>query len=376
MHVRYFGTYDRDYCRNQILQRGLRLAGAEVSECHVQVWNTRDKSQVNSVGDRLGTGLRYLGSRLSLRRQYAAMPPCDVLLVGYLGHMDARLARQTARGKPVVLDAFLSLWETVVEDRRMLPPAGPASALLRSMERRAYQAADLVLLDTQAHIDWVAEEFNLPPERFARVFVGADDRIFHPPGPEDAPPPADGSREVLFYGKFIPLHGVETILRAAHLLAGEPDIHFTLVGRGQTYSAARELAACLDLPRVTWVDWVDYETLPRAIWSAHVCLGVFGPEGKALRVIPNKVFQALACGAPVITADSPALRELPPVGPALTLIPPGDPGALAEAIRAACARPRETYPPEDLRAILPAAIGEQLLAELRRRFGAIESSAP
>jgi glycosyltransferase involved in cell wall biosynthesis len=370
MHVRYFGTYDRDYCRNQILQRGLALAGAQISECHAQVWNTQDKSQVKSIGGKLATGLRYLGSRGRLRRQYAAMAPCDVLLVGYLGHLDMRLARRSAGGKPVVLDAFLSLWETVVEDRRMLPATGAASRLLRFVERRAYEAADLILLDTQVHIDWVAQEFGIPPERFARVFVGADDRVFRPPGPGEAPPVPDGPREVLFYGKFIPLHGVETILGAAHLLADESDICFTLVGTGQTYAAARELAATLNLPRVKWVDWLDYEALPRAIWGAHVCLGVFGPEGKALRVIPNKVFQALACGAPVITGDSLAMRELPPVGPALTLVPPGDPQALAEAIRAACAAPRETHPPEDLGAIAPRAIGEGLLAEIERRFGA------
>jgi glycosyltransferase involved in cell wall biosynthesis len=375
MHVRYFGTYDRDYCRNQILQRGLALAGAHVSQCHAQVWNTLDKSQVKSLAGKLGTDLRFLASRISLRRQYAAMAPCDVLLVGYLGHLDVGLARRIAHGKPVVLDAFLSLWETVVEDRKLLRPQGLAAQFLRSLERRAYLAADLILLDTQAHIEWVAQEFHVPVERFARVFVGADDRVFHPPGPDEAPPPADGPREVLFYGKFIPLHGVEIILRAAHLLAGESDIRFTLVGTGQTYAAARELAASLRLPRVTWVDWLDYEALPRAIWRAHVCLGVFGPEGKALRVIPNKVFQALACGAPVITADSPAMRELPPMGPALTLIPPGDPEALAAAIRTACAAPRPLHPPENLRAILPQAIGGELLAELQRRFGAVPSTA-
>ncbi len=50
-------------------------------------------------------------------------------------------------------------------------------------------------------------------------------------------------------------------------------------------------------------------------------------------MIPNKVFQALACGTPVVTADTPAARELLRDGESALLVPPGDPEALADAIR-------------------------------------------
>jgi glycosyltransferase involved in cell wall biosynthesis len=48
-------------------------------------------------------------------------------------------------------------------------------------------------------------------------------------------------------------------------------------------------------------------------------------------VIPNKVFQALACGAPVVTADTRAVRELLDERSAV-LVPPGDAAGLAEAV--------------------------------------------
>jgi glycosyltransferase involved in cell wall biosynthesis len=51
-------------------------------------------------------------------------------------------------------------------------------------------------------------------------------------------------------------------------------------------------------------------------------------------VIPNKVFQALACARPVITADTDAARELLTDGVDALLVPPGDPHALAESVRA------------------------------------------
>jgi glycosyltransferase involved in cell wall biosynthesis len=84
---------------------------------------------------------------------------------------------------------------------------------------------------------------------------------------------------------------------------------------------------------VEWVDWVEYERLPEENQRAGCALGVFGTSAKTARVIPNKVFQALACGAPVVTADTPAARELLRDGESALLVPPGDPEALAAAVR-------------------------------------------
>ncbi len=84
---------------------------------------------------------------------------------------------------------------------------------------------------------------------------------------------------------------------------------------------------------VSWERWIDYERLAEAYWEAGCALGVFGTSPKAARVIPNKAFQALACATPLVTADTPAARELLADGESALLVPPGDPAALAAALR-------------------------------------------
>ena len=55
--------------------------------------------------------------------------------------------------------------------------------------------------------------------------------------------------------------------------------------------------------------------------------------------MPNKVWQAMAVGRPIVTADGPAPRELLTDGVDALLVPPGDPDALADALRRLAADP-------------------------------------
>ena len=60
---------------------------------------------------------------------------------------------------------------------------------------------------------------------------------------------------------------------------------------------------------MTWLGQLPAAELRSHTLAADVCLGVFGRSEKAGRVVPNKVFDALACGRPVVTAASDGARE-------------------------------------------------------------------
>jgi glycosyltransferase involved in cell wall biosynthesis len=290
----------------------LRAAGVEVEERHLPVWEGRADWRAGA-----GTVARIGLAELRLARPVPG--DVDVVIVGYPGQPDVAAARRAARGRPVVFNALVSLHETLVEDRRRFAPRSPAARALLALDRSALRAADLVVVDTEANAEFLATLAGLPRSRFEVCLVGAEDRLFRP-GWAPAEP-----WTCLFVGKLIPLHGLETILAAARLAR---DVPFRIVGSGQLEPLLVDRPTNLE-----WVPWVDYELLPQELQRAGCALGVFGRSPKAARVIPNKAYQALACGAPLVTGDTPGARELLTSGENALLVPPGDPDALAEAVR-------------------------------------------
>jgi len=310
MRVLYWGTYDAEYVRNRVIIEGLRQNGIRVDECHVRLWHgTTDKVQsARKSWFRPALILRLLWAYVRLLIRYIGAGKYDVLFVGYAGHLDVFPARMLSwlSRKPLVFDAYLSIHETVVEDRCLVKPGSLADRLLFRLEKTGCALADLVLLDTEANITYFSEKYDLPREHFVRVWVGADP-VFQPMVCNRE----DGRFRALYFGKFIPLHGVEHIIRAAWLLRDRPEIEFKFIGDGQTYDEMRKLASDLQLTNIIWGPrWLPPEQLAQEVACADVCLGIFGTSPKAQRVIPTKVYVALAMGKPVITADTPAAREL------------------------------------------------------------------
>lgn len=333
VRILLWGTYDLTKPRVRLMRRALQSSG-NVHEIHADIWTgVEDKSQLR--GWKIAwIALRWLLAypRLIARLLFAPRP--DVLVVGYLGHFDVLILAPFARLRriPIVWDAFLSLYDTIVRDRRLIGPDHPLARLIFVAERRACRAADAVVLDTHAHAALFRELYGVAETKLHRVFVGAEQEAFAPsarPAPLSHP---SGPVEVLFYGQFIPLHGIETIVDAARL-ARDEDIRWHLIGKGQQAALIRSKLEADPIPSLLWEAWVPYERLVERIACCDVTLGIFGTSDKASRVIPNKVFQMLMSDKPLITRDSPAIRELPQdANAAIVLIPAGNPQALVEAI--------------------------------------------
>jgi glycosyltransferase involved in cell wall biosynthesis len=313
MRILYFGTYERDYPRNTQVISCLRRAGVEVVERHEGVWEGRRESWRAGVG----AAARLAAAELRLLRR--PRPEFDALIVGYPGHLDLPAARRVARGRPVVFNPLVSLSDTFVADRKRFRAGSLPARALAAVDRRALRAADLVVADTRANAHYLSRLAGLPPDRIEVCLVGAEERLFRPGRSPRQP------FTCLFVGKLIPLHGLETILEAAR---AAPDLSLRIVGSGQLEPLLGDRPA-----NVEWLPWIKYEHLPAELHRAGCALGIFGTSDKAKRVIPNKAFQALACGTPLVTGDTPAARELLAHDESALLVPPGDANALAAALR-------------------------------------------
>ena len=314
MRALYFGTYERDYPRNSQVIAGLRDAGVDVVERHVSVWDA--ERHKFSLGPK--SAVRLLRAELRLPRKNDV--DFDVLIVGYPGHFDMPAARRVAAGRPVVFNPLVSLYDALVIDRGRWKPGSLPARVLKAVDRRAMRMADIVVAENEVHAQFFADLTGLPRERFATCFLGASEPLFGPGWSPSRP------FHCVYHGKLIPHHGIDTILEAARLA---PEVTFRIVGAGQ-------LDALLDegVPaNVERVGWVEPERIPGELRSAGCALGIFGTNDRVGRVVTNKAFEALACGTPLITADTPAAREVMVDGESAVLIPAGDPAALAAAVR-------------------------------------------
>ena len=276
MRALYFGTYDRAHPRNLNAIAALRSAGVEVDERQVPV---RGHGLVGALNVVIAEW-RLLGPRGH---------NFDVVIVGYPGHFDVPRARRVAGARPLVFDAVLSLESELVGVRQHFRDRSTAASVLRAVDFQAFRLPDLVVCGTAAEARYLSQ---LGAKQTAAVFLGADEDVFcetwSPAYPFTALHIADAS--------------TATVLDAARLT---------------------------DTPvRVADAGEIALDSRGIALAHAGIVLGSFQES----RAIPSIVFEALATGAPVITAGTGAARELLTDGDSAVLVEPESPAALAEAI--------------------------------------------
>jgi glycosyltransferase involved in cell wall biosynthesis len=333
MRTIIFGTYDTAmHPRIATIAEGLAARGFDVTECNIPLGlTTADRVDMLAKPWKVGGLVARLASRwLALAARARRLGRPDTVVVGYLGHFDVHLARLlyprhmfSRHRVPIVLDHLVSAANTA-KDRR-IAGGGLKQRLLELVDAGALRAADIVVVDTEEHLEIVPEKYR---SKAVVVPVGAP-APWHAAAQELSATvtSATGPLKVVFYGLYTPLQGAPVIGEALGRLAGAP-VEVTMIGRGQDQAETKRAAASNQ--SVRWLDWVPAAELPALVAAHDVCLGIFGTGDKALRVVPNKVFQGAAAGCAVVTSDTAPQRRL--LGDAAVLVPPGDPAALADAL--------------------------------------------
>ena len=200
------------------------------------------------------------------------------------------------------------------------------------VERFLYRRADVVVVNSPGFIDYVRE-------RGARKVVlvpnGSDTRMFDPQADG-----ADFRRAYNLEDKYVALyagaHGMsndlEVVLEAARLLQRREEILILLVGDGKEKPALVGKAQAMGLTNVRFLPPVAKVDMGAALAAADACIAILKPVAMYKTVYPNKVFDYMAAGRPVILAIDGVIRELVEKAGAGIPVPPGDARALREAI--------------------------------------------
>jgi len=242
----------------------------------------------------------FLALKSVSRINRKTLPLCDVIYIPYPSLLVLLAYSFFGRrgDRPLlVVDCFISIYDTVVMDRKVIAEGGFLAKLLLWLERRSIKAADIVLADTLVNATYLFDLFGNEKEKYQSMNLCINESLFKPMNT-----PAHNSKTVLFVGSFVPLQGVDVVVDAAIRLADRTDIKFQLVGDGQT-AAEIELQVASSEANIDWFrTWHSIEKISEIYGNADICLGVFGDTNKTYRVLPYKAYMAMACGKALISS--------------------------------------------------------------------------
>ncbi len=205
--------------------------------------------------------------------------------------------------------------------------------LSEGLEKFLYRQAGLVVVNSPGYIDHVQQH---GARRVELVPNGTDTAMFDP-GLDGAKFRQGHKLDDAFIALYAGAHGLSndlgTLLSAARDLISRQDIKIILLGDGKDKTSLQSWAASQGLVNVLFLPPVPKFEMPSVLAGADACIAILKPVEMYKTTYPNKVFDYMAAGKPVILAIDGVIRQVVESAGAGIPVPPGDPHALARAIR-------------------------------------------
>ncbi len=230
----------------------------------------------------------------------------------------------------IVADCFISVYDTLVNDRQVFHSNSFFATLLFYVEKRALRAADRIITDTECNSLFLQKTFSLEADKLRPIPLATDEKSYLPRIYRRT----KNVCNVLFIGTFVPLHGVTTIAHAMHQLSHDTRFRFRMFGDGQDAGKVEGILSNVT-SNVEWTrEWTGADRLSKEIYRADICLGIFGTTDKASRVWPLKNYLAMRVGRCIVTQYTQCLplQEDTSVDFPCFMVPPGDESALVELL--------------------------------------------
>ena len=270
----------------------------------------------------------------------------DVVIAGFLPQFIWKdLIKHTlGTGIIVIAEMFLSLYDTVVLDRRLVWKRGIIAHICKRLDRKVVKEADYIITDTKADADYFANDFGTGKDRekFETLYLEADLGDYISANSVLNKNEDDVNKTVLYFGTGLPLQGTDYVAKAFNVLAEEYGYNCIYIGglNNMSRNLKRKLLFCKDRAvrcgkgSITYYKWLGQKELYEKIENASVCLaGHFDPDiDKADRTIPGKAMIYEALGKTMILGDTKANKEIFEPDDKHIFVPRGDSKSIVEAV--------------------------------------------
>lgn len=224
---------------------------------------------------------------------------------------------------PITVDRELALshadnWRGRATQRRWF-------GFLGMQIRVAKQLPRIVTVSESSRRD-IATQMGVDPQRMTVVPVGVDHTVFRPrPGEAKVP-----GRIMVTTSSDVPMKGLVPLLEAVAKLRTERELELIVIGKPNEGGRVQRTLDRLGLhPLVHFVSGISDDDLARLYASSQVAVVPSLYEGFSLPAV-----EAMACGVPLVATTGGALPEVAGTdGETALLVAPGDPEALAAAVR-------------------------------------------
>lgn len=258
----------------------------------------------------IGSRSKYYSVRLLvvyIKLLLTSVQRFDTVFLGFAPQMVLPLWGWKFRGKKLIIDFFISFYDTLCYDRKKVEPDSMPGRWLHRLDESVLGRANLVICDTMSHRRYFTEEFHVSSQKFVTLYLEADTAVYHPlhlPRPEYL----RDKYIVLYFGSGLPLQGIDIVLKAINLLKDQDGLYFFFIGSIKNKQLLQIKPASSN---IEYIEWVPQSKLAEYIDWADLCLaGHFSSTvRKASRVIPGKAFIYQAMGKKMILGDNEANHE-------------------------------------------------------------------
>jgi glycosyltransferase involved in cell wall biosynthesis len=315
------------YDKSGLTPKGL-ISRFDIEGVDVRVINIR-LSQKHGIASRLQSFIAYA----LLSSWYALTLPADVVVCSS-GPLTA--------GFPGVLARYVRHLPFVFEVRDLWPEGAVqlgvirnklVIALARSFEKKCYRAASRIVALSDGMADWIRQRYGF--KHIEVVPNASDNALFGADGHGSLPEWTEGKKLVLYTGAIGAMNDCWQIVKMAECLQArqESGIEIVLIGDGKDKAELEEYAQKAQLKNIRFLGSVPKGEVSTWLNNASCALLAFKAVPVLDTVSPNKMFDALAAGVPVVQSTQGWIKNLLEREQCGITVPTDQPEAMADAVQ-------------------------------------------